>query len=70
MTTGRWPRPTSRLREEIARAARAGANLEELEHAFIEGAPLSREQRDALWLYAWSLAERRDASLRARGSAL
>jgi hypothetical protein len=55
-----------RARAEIAEAVDAGAPISELEGPMITERPLSREQRDALWLYAWSEVERRQLSRWAR----
>lgn len=50
--------------ERVARAVDDGDSLEEVEHEVIEPAPLPADARDALWLYAWGLEERRrDAML-------
>jgi hypothetical protein len=38
----------------------AGATLEEIEVELLDPAPLSDEQRAALWLYAWSRQRHRD----------
>ena len=46
------------LRDRVARAVRAGASVEEVWEELIASAPVPRDVRDALWLYAWSLAER------------
>ena len=41
-----------------------GDSLEEIEQTLIDPAPLPAGQRDALWLYAWGLDDRRrEASL-------
>ena len=45
--------------ERVARAVDDGDSLEEVEHSVIEPAPLPADARDALWLYAWGLEERR-----------
>jgi len=46
------------LRDQVAEALDEGAPLEDVERDVIRRAPVSRELRDALWLYAWNLAER------------
>ncbi len=46
------------LREQVAEAVDEGADLHEVEERLIEAAPVAREDRDALWLYAWGLLER------------
>ncbi len=48
------------LREKVDEAVGEGADLHEVEARVIEGAPVDREVRDALWLYAWGLLERDD----------
>ncbi len=48
------------LREQVAAAVGEGAGLEEVTEQVIERAPVDREGRDALWLYAWGLLERDD----------
>ena len=46
------------LRDQVAAAMGDGASLDEVEHELLRPAPVSRELRDALWLYAWGLSER------------
>ena len=46
------------LRQQVADALEQGAPLEDVERDYIKRAPLSAELRDALWLYAWGMAER------------
>ena len=46
------------LKEQVAEAVGEGADLNEVEERVIEHAPVEREARDALWLYAWGLLER------------
>ncbi len=46
------------LREQVEAAVGEGADLTEVEEAVIDRAPVDREGRDALWLYAWGLLER------------
>ena len=48
------------LREQVAEAVGEGADLHEVESRVIDRAPVERESRDALWLYAWGLLERDD----------
>ena len=48
------------LRERVEAAVGEGAGLAEVEEQVIERAPVDREGRDALWLYAWGLLERDD----------
>ena len=50
-------------RERVAHAVDDGDSLEQVEHTLIEPAPLPEDQRDALWLYAWGLEERRREEL-------
>jgi hypothetical protein len=47
----------------IALAVRAGAELDEIEVAIIDPAPVDEEQKAALWLYAEALEERRRESM-------
>ena len=49
--------------ERVAHAVDDGDSLEEVELTLIEPAPLPADQRDALWLYAWGLEERRREAL-------
>ena len=49
--------------ERVAQAVGDGDSLEKVEHTLIEPAPLPVEERDALWLYAWGLEERRREDL-------
>ncbi len=53
------------LKEKVAEAVGAGADLHEVELRVIDDAPVDPESRDALWLYAWGLLER-DADDRRR----
>ncbi len=46
-------------REQLAEAADAGTLKTRLERRLTKNRPLSRDQRNALWLSAWSQAERR-----------
>ena len=48
------------LKEQVAEAVGEGADLHEVEVRVIDHAPVEREVRDALWLYAWGLLERDD----------
>ena len=41
------------LRERIRERVGKGDGLESLESELIETAPVSEEERSALWLYAW-----------------
>ena len=45
------------VRERVAEAVDDGATLDEVEEELLRPAPVSHEARDALWLYAWNLAE-------------
>jgi hypothetical protein len=45
-------------RERVAEAVSEGASLDEVDASLIAPAPLPPDLRDALWLYAWGLAER------------
>ena len=49
-----------RAREQIAETVEAGADLEDLENGLFERVALSRDARDALWLFAWGAIERRE----------
>lgn len=49
---------TRAWRERVAQAVGDGIPLDEVEESVIEQAPLPADARDALWLYAWGLAER------------
>ena len=48
------------LREKVDEAVDEGADLHEVEERVIDHAPVPREIRDALWLYAWGRLERDD----------
>lgn len=48
-------------RDLIAEAVAAGAALEDLEAEMLDRLTLSRDARDALWLFAWAAIERRDS---------
>jgi hypothetical protein len=48
------------IRRDIRAAVARGQSLTGIESALLAGLPLSTEERDALWLYAWSLTWRRD----------
>jgi hypothetical protein len=50
------------LRERVAAAVDEGADLHEVEERLIDDAPVARDDRDALWLYAWGLLERDEPS--------
>jgi hypothetical protein len=50
----------SMLKEQVDEAVGEGADLHEVEVRVIDHAPVEREVRDALWLYAWGLLERED----------
>lgn len=52
--------PYRRAREQIAEAIQASAKLKDLEHELLDQLSLSRDARDALWLFAWDAIERRD----------
>lgn len=47
-------------RDLIAEAVAAGAALEDLEAEMLDRLTLSRDARDALWLFAWQAIERRE----------
>ena len=49
-----------RARQQIVEAIEAGADLEDLENGLLDRFPLSRDARDALWLFAWQAIERRE----------
>ncbi len=48
------------LREQVDATVGRGADLHEVEERLIEAAPVAPEDRDALWLYAWSRLDRDD----------
>ncbi len=48
------------LRRDIAEAVLAGEDLDSIEDTLIAPAHASAEVRDAMWLYAWALAEERE----------
>ena len=50
--------PTRRLRAQIESAMADGATLHDVEEEILPDAPASADARDALWLFAWGLAER------------
>ena len=50
--------PARRLRAEIEAAMADGATLVDVEEDILDGAAASTDARDALWLFAWGLAER------------
>jgi hypothetical protein len=50
------------LQQQIAFAVQAGADLDEIEQAIIDPAPIDEEQKAAMWLYAEALDERRGDS--------
>jgi hypothetical protein len=50
------------LRRHIADAVLAGEDLESITETLITPAPVSAEVRDAMWLYAWALAEEHDVA--------
>ena len=52
--------PYRRAREQIGEAVAASTELKDLEHDLLDQLPLSRDARDALWLFAWATIERRD----------
>ena len=45
------------LQHEIAAGVTAGMPIEEIEDQVIAPAPLSEDQRAALWLYGWALEQ-------------
>jgi hypothetical protein len=49
-----------RLQERIDAMMRRGASLDRVEGEVIDPSPLSPDQKDALWLYAWSFMEGRE----------
>ena len=51
------------LQRQIARAVRAGVELDEIEQLVIDPSPLDEEQKAALWLYAEALSGRRNESM-------
>jgi hypothetical protein len=51
------------LQRQIARAIRAGMELEEIERLMIDPAPLHAEEKAALWLYAEALIEQRSEAM-------
>jgi hypothetical protein len=46
-------------REQVASAVHDGRSLRDIDRGLIEPQALSRDARDALWLYAWTTLERR-----------
>jgi hypothetical protein len=52
--------PFRRAHEQLAEAIQASAELKDLEHELLDQLPLSRDARDALWLFAWATIDRRD----------
>ena len=50
--------PHRRLLAQIENAMADGATLHDVEEEILDGAPASTDARDALWLFAWGLAER------------
>lgn len=50
--------PVRRLRAQIQTAMADGATLHDVEEEILDDAPASSDARDALWLFAWGLAER------------
>ena len=51
------------LQRQIARAVRAGVELDEIEELIIDPAPVDEERKAALWLYAEALDGLRDESM-------
>jgi hypothetical protein len=51
------------LQRQIARAVRAGVELDEIEELVIDPAPVDEERKAALWLYAEALDGLRDESM-------
>jgi hypothetical protein len=47
------------LHERIASMVRGGASLDRVDRELIEPTTLSADQKAALWLYAWLLADAR-----------
>jgi hypothetical protein len=47
------------LQERIAARMSGGASLDEVEEGLIDPARLRQDQKSALWLYAWSMTDRR-----------
>ena len=50
--------PVRRLRAQIESALADGATLQDVEEEILDDAPASTDSRDALWLFAWGIAER------------
>ena len=48
----------SELHRRIRQAAQEGTDLEDIERTIIDAAPLSEEEKSALWLYAHVHVER------------
>ncbi len=48
----------SELHRRIREAAQEGTELEDIERTIIDAAPLSEEEKSALWLYAHVRVER------------
>ena len=58
-----------RMQDEITGLLSEGASLERVEAEVIERCDLHQDQKSALWLFAWSLADRPvrpDQDVRAR----
>ncbi len=53
----------SGLQRQIARAVRAGVDLDEIEELVIDPAQVDEEQKAALWLYAEALCEHRNEAM-------
>jgi hypothetical protein len=54
-----------RLQERIDAMIRCGARLDQVESEVIDPCELSSDQKDALWVYAWSFIEAREQRDRA-----
>jgi hypothetical protein len=52
------------VRDSVAAAVDGGATLREVEEKVLRPAPVSHDARDALWLYAWNLAETQRPAVR------
>jgi hypothetical protein len=58
MTSAGQSQELEPARRRIADALARGATLAEVEDRVIDRLALSRDARDALWLFAWSAVER------------
>ena len=50
--------PARLVRAQIELAFAGGATLRDVEEEILDDAPAGTDARDALWLFAWGIAER------------